>query len=134
MKIIILDFQGACAYVREVPEELKGKEGDEILAHFCQELDLKADDCNYMVGDLTIDQGDKQTAEPEKAKIEKAKCSYCGCSDFCAIETEILDVRVYGDEPNKIFLKGGCPDGVDRVECNNCGREIDTDGLSFENI
>jgi len=54
-QITILDFSTATVYIRILPEELENAQAEDVLYHFCEELDIRADDCQYMVGDLTID-------------------------------------------------------------------------------
>lgn len=55
-KIVILDFSTAIVHIKNIPEHLKEEQSEDVMNYFCEELDIRESDCQYMVGDLTIEQ------------------------------------------------------------------------------
>lgn len=55
-KIVILDFSTAIVYIREVPEQLKKAQSEDVLTFFCEQLNIRENETQYMVGDLEINQ------------------------------------------------------------------------------
>lgn len=47
--IVILDYVEGQVYIRPVPDKIAGDDGDEIMSYFCDELNLSANDCHYMI-------------------------------------------------------------------------------------
>lgn len=55
-KICILDFSTAIVYIKEIPQHLQGEQAEDVMEYFADELDIRESDCEYMMGDLTINQ------------------------------------------------------------------------------
>lgn len=58
-RIALLDFATGTIFIRDVPEDMQDADSEEVAASFENELKVHLDDCQYMVGELTIDQEPK---------------------------------------------------------------------------
>jgi len=54
-RITILDFANDRVIIRDVPPELIGKDAEEIAEYFAKDLGIGVSNCEYMVGQCTID-------------------------------------------------------------------------------
>ena len=53
--IAILDFTEGIVYIRDIPEEMQDAQAEDIAISFEKELHIHIDDCQYMVGNLQVD-------------------------------------------------------------------------------
>jgi len=54
-RITILDFANDRVIIRDVPPELIGKDAEEVAEYFAKDLGISVGNCEYMVGQCTID-------------------------------------------------------------------------------
>lgn len=54
-RITILDFANDRVIIRDVPPEFIGKDAEEIAEYITNEIGISVGDCEYMVGQCTID-------------------------------------------------------------------------------
>lgn len=55
-KIVILDFSTAIVHIKNVPIELENEQSEIVMQGVCEEMGIREDDCQYMIGELTIEQ------------------------------------------------------------------------------